>query len=148
MSAVTSSACLASLATTNSECSSPLCARRPFHVAEVVEVAETPVDPPVVPVVVGIPRYLSTSAVICAVGASIHVYVCRDRWDGLSVVLKPRSLVVLGVRKQRWPSDDSRTAARLRLAGHEVVVLAKDDLAITTRDGVTEYVAIPATLQD
>jgi len=65
---------------------------------------------------------LRTVARLSAVDADLRVYLCRDRWDALTVVLKPRSLVVLGARKRWWPTAESRLSKRLRRAGYEVVM--------------------------
>jgi len=51
----------------------------------------------------------------------VHLYLCRDPLDTLMTVLKPRSLVVLGGRKRRWPTSEKSLARKLRRAGHEVV---------------------------
>ena len=56
-----------------------------------------------------------------AVETRVCLYLCRDRWETLTVVLKPRSVVVLGGRKRWWPTAEKRLAHRLRRAGHEVV---------------------------
>jgi len=55
------------------------------------------------------------------VETKVAVYLCRDRTEALKVVLKPRSLVVVGGRKTWWPTSEKRLAARLRRAGHEVI---------------------------
>ena len=52
----------------------------------------------------------------------VQIYLCRDRWEGLKAMLKPRSLVVVGARRRWWPTRDMRLAAKLRRAGHEVVI--------------------------
>jgi hypothetical protein len=55
------------------------------------------------------------------VETSVRLYLCRDRWETLNVVLKPRSVVVLGGRKTWWPTQEKTLARRLRRAGHEVI---------------------------
>jgi hypothetical protein len=57
------------------------------------------------------------------VETTVCIYLCRDRWDALELVLKPRSLVVIGLRKRWWPTAETRLARGLRRAGHEVIVV-------------------------
>ena len=54
---------------------------------------------------------------------SVRIYLCRDRFDALAKILGAHSLVVLGDRKQWWPTAEARLAKRLRRLGHEVVVV-------------------------
>jgi hypothetical protein len=56
------------------------------------------------------------------VAVVIRIYLCRDRFEALDMVLKPRSLVVLGGRKRWWPSAEKALARRLRRKGHEVIL--------------------------
>lgn len=51
----------------------------------------------------------------------VHVYLCRDRLNALEIMLRPRSLVVVGGRKRWWPTAEKKLARQLRRAGHEVV---------------------------
>jgi hypothetical protein len=52
----------------------------------------------------------------------IHLYLCRDRFETLTSVLKPRSLVVIGGRQRWWwPTPEKTLARTLRRAGHEVI---------------------------
>jgi len=52
----------------------------------------------------------------------IHLYHCRDRFETLLSVLKPRSLVVIGGRKHWWwPAPEKALARTSRRAGHEVI---------------------------
>ena len=58
------------------------------------------------------------------VETSVQIYLCRDRLETLTSVLKPGALVVLGGRKPRWPwwpTKDERLAGHLRRAGYEVL---------------------------
>jgi hypothetical protein len=55
------------------------------------------------------------------VETTVEIYLCRDRLQTLSTVLKPRSVVVLGGRRRWWPTADKRLARKLRAAGHEVI---------------------------
>ena len=56
-----------------------------------------------------------------SVETSVHIYLCRDRFETLASVLKPGSIVVLGGRKRWWPTKDERLARQLRRAGYEVI---------------------------
>jgi hypothetical protein len=56
------------------------------------------------------------------VAVVIRIYLCRDRYEALDMVLKPRSLVVLGGRKRWWPTAEKALARRLRRQGHEVIL--------------------------
>ncbi len=55
------------------------------------------------------------------VETSVCVYLCRDRWEALKLILPPRSVVVLGGPKRWWPTRESRLVRKLRRAGHDVV---------------------------
>jgi hypothetical protein len=55
------------------------------------------------------------------VDTAVRIYLCRDRWEVLKQILKPRSLVVIGGRKRWWPTAESRLARRLHRNGQEVV---------------------------
>jgi hypothetical protein len=56
------------------------------------------------------------------VQTSVQIYLCRDRFETLTSVLKAVSIVVLGGRKRTWwPTKDERLARRLRRAGYEVI---------------------------
>lgn len=53
---------------------------------------------------------------------TIHLYICRDWVDTLSEVLKPDSVVVIGIHKRWWPTSASRLVRALR-ANHNRVIL-------------------------
>jgi hypothetical protein len=55
------------------------------------------------------------------VETSVQVYLCRDRLEALTSVLKPGSIVVLGGKKRWWRTKDERLARKLRRAGYEVL---------------------------
>ena len=55
------------------------------------------------------------------VETSVQIYLCRDRIDTLTSVLKPGSIVVVGGRRRWWPTKDEVLARQLRRAGHEVI---------------------------
>ncbi len=57
------------------------------------------------------------------VETSVRIYLCRDRLQTVTNILRPRSLVVLGARRRWWPNGEARLAKQLRSAGHEVVVV-------------------------
>jgi hypothetical protein len=56
-----------------------------------------------------------------AVETNVQIYLCRNRYEMLTSVLKPTSIVVLCGRKRWWPTKDELLARRLRRAGYEVV---------------------------
>jgi hypothetical protein len=56
------------------------------------------------------------------VETKVRIYLCRDQFETLSTVLKPSSLVVLGVTRKWWPTPERRLARKLRKAGHEVIM--------------------------
>jgi hypothetical protein len=71
-------------------------------------------------------RRLRVIASDCRVETRVSIYLCRDPLETLKSVLKPHSLVVVGSRKRWWPTAEKRLAAKLRSAGHEVVVTEKE----------------------
>jgi hypothetical protein len=56
----------------------------------------------------------------------ICIYLCRDSLETLKSVLEPHSLVIIGSRKRWWPTAEKRLAAKLRGAGHEVIVTERN----------------------
>jgi hypothetical protein len=68
-------------------------------------------------------RRFFTLATESRVATTVRIYLCRDRLQALSKILRPCSLVVLGARSRWWPTAESRLAKRLRSLGHEVVVV-------------------------
>jgi len=67
-------------------------------------------------------RRLRVIASDCRVETRVCIYLCRDPIETLRSVLKPHSLVVVGSRKRWWPTAEKRLAAKLRSAGHEVII--------------------------
>jgi hypothetical protein len=58
------------------------------------------------------------------VETTVQIYLCRDRLETLTSVLKPGALVVVGGRRRRWPwwpTKDERLARKLRRTGCEVL---------------------------
>ena len=55
------------------------------------------------------------------VETSVHIYLCRDRFETLTAALKPGSIVVLGGRKRWWPTKDEALVRQLQRAGYEVL---------------------------
>jgi hypothetical protein len=55
------------------------------------------------------------------VETTVQIYLCRDRLQTLSAVLKAHSVVVVGGRRRWWPTWETRLARTLRRAGHEVI---------------------------
>jgi hypothetical protein len=66
-------------------------------------------------------KHFRTIASDSPVQTAVQIYLCRDRWETLSSVLEPQSLVVIGGKKHWWPTAESRLANKLRKAGHEVI---------------------------
>jgi hypothetical protein len=67
-------------------------------------------------------RRLRALASDSPVAVVIRIYLCRDRFEALDMVLKPCSLIVLGGRKRWWPTAEKALARRLRRKGHEVIL--------------------------
>ena len=57
---------------------------------------------------------------------AVRIYLCRDRLETLLSILGAGSIVVVGCRKSWWPNADYRLARKLRKAGHEVIVAARE----------------------
>ena len=49
-----------------------------------------------------------------------HIYLCRDKCPTVRLILKPRSIVILGGRK-RWWSVEQKLARVLKKDGHHVI---------------------------
>jgi len=62
----------------------------------------------------------------CRVETRVCTYLCRDPLETLKAVLKPHSLVILGSPKRWWPTKEKRLAAKLRIAGHEVILTERE----------------------
>lgn len=71
-------------------------------------------------------RRLRVLAGQCSVETRVSIYLCRDPWETLESVLKPHSLVVVGSRKRWWRTAEKKMAAKLRSAGHEVMVTERN----------------------
>jgi hypothetical protein len=59
------------------------------------------------------------------VETTVRLYLCRDRLETLTAVLRPRSIVMVGSHISRirwWPTTEKRLVRKLRRAGHEVIV--------------------------
>jgi hypothetical protein len=56
------------------------------------------------------------------VETTVRVYLCRERWEALTTVLRPHCLVVVGAPRRWWPTKEMRLAKRLKRAGYEVIV--------------------------
>ena len=56
------------------------------------------------------------------VETTVRLYLCRDDVETLRNALRPKSVVVIGSRKRRWPfTREKRLTRQLRRAGHEVI---------------------------
>ena len=60
------------------------------------------------------------------VNIRVLLYLCRDTLETLKVVLKSRSLIVVGARKRFWPTREKSLARKLRRLGHEVILTETD----------------------
>jgi hypothetical protein len=94
--------------------------------APVVVPLRLPLDQPLVSV-----RFMEQrlSDLVCrlgedAAGATVHLYLCRDRVEALVEVLSPDSLVVIGGRNRWWVTEESRIANALRSKGHRVAFVS------------------------
>ncbi|MGB7590527.1 MAG: hypothetical protein WCD04_04220 [Terriglobia bacterium] len=54
------------------------------------------------------------------VDIAAHIYLCRDKRRTVRLILKPRSIVILGGRKRWWPVEQ-KLARVLREDGHHVI---------------------------
>ena len=45
------------------------------------------------------------------VDIAAHIYLCRDKCRTVRLILKPRSIVILGGRKRWWPTAEHRLAS-------------------------------------
>jgi hypothetical protein len=55
------------------------------------------------------------------VAIAAHVYLCRDKCRTVRLILKPRSIVILGGRKRWWSTAEHRLASVLKKDGHRVI---------------------------
>lgn len=51
-----------------------------------------------------------------------RILLCRDEADAVLGALSPKSIVVLGANKHWWRTKEDSLAAKLRQAGHQVVM--------------------------
>ena len=56
----------------------------------------------------------------------VRIYLCRDTLETLKLVLKSRSLIVVGARERFWPTREKSLARKLRRFGHEVILTETD----------------------
>jgi len=55
------------------------------------------------------------------VETKVHIYLCRDKLQTLTSVLRPGCIVVLAGRRRWWPTKDECLARQLRRSGFEVI---------------------------
>jgi hypothetical protein len=67
-------------------------------------------------------RCLLEIASASPVETTVHLCMCRQRFETLVALLWPRSLVVIGGHKTWWPTKEEKLARELRLAGHEAIL--------------------------
>ncbi len=60
-------------------------------------------------------------AVESPVETSVQIFLCRDRLETLTSVLKPGAIVIVGGRKHWWPTKEKTLSRRLGRAGYEVI---------------------------
>jgi len=68
-------------------------------------------------------RNLRRIATESHVESTFRLYLCRDRWQALTTILNPRSLVLIGTERNWWPTGEQRLARRLRFAGHRAILV-------------------------
>jgi hypothetical protein len=59
----------------------------------------------------------------CPLAVDPQVVLARYRDDGFRHVLKPASIVLIGVRKRFWPTREEKLARALARDGHQVALL-------------------------
>ena len=64
-----------------------------------------------------------------------HLYICRDWIDTLSEILKPESVLVIGLRKRWWPTSATRLVRVLRANHNRVIVVDANRQQKKSRDG-------------
>lgn len=64
---------------------------------------------------------LRTISAFSTVPINSELILARDWEDGLRRSLRPRSVVLIPIRKTWWRSQDKRMAERLRKHGHQVI---------------------------
>jgi hypothetical protein len=62
------------------------------------------------------------------------LYVCRDRWHMLASVLRPHSLVVIGVPRRWWPTREERVARKLRRSDPCRCQVIVNELSLSVRN--------------
>jgi hypothetical protein len=68
-------------------------------------------------------KRLQTLASQGSIDTRIELWLCRDRFDGLSQALERDALVVMGVRPTWWPTAEKALVRKLRRKGHEVILV-------------------------
>jgi hypothetical protein len=54
---------------------------------------------------------------------TVDIRLCRDADEAIGRAIRPGETVVLGAPRRWWPTSEQRTAARLRAAGHHVLLI-------------------------
>jgi len=67
-------------------------------------------------------RRLLDIVIASPVETTVQLCMCRQRFETLVALLRPRSLVVIGGRKTWWPTKEEKLARELGRAGHEVIL--------------------------
>ena len=64
-------------------------------------------------------RYIASQSPVKTV---VRLFLCRDKVETLKRALSPKSMIVIGSRKRRWPfTAEKRLARELRRTGHEII---------------------------
>lgn len=80
----------------------------------------TPLDEPQVPAGLSEER-LKALASHCPVEAGVRLCLCRDRVEGLQLMLDPHTVIVIGGKRRWWPTPEQRLARQLKRTGREVI---------------------------
>jgi len=65
---------------------------------------------------------LEEMAAQCTAPTTVRVYLCRNRLETLTSVLRSGSIVVIGRRSNFWPTSEVLLADKLRRRGYEVIL--------------------------
>lgn len=112
----------------------------------VVEVVPYPLalDAPNVPVAFT-RRHFRTIVADARIETHIDIRIGRDAAQMLESALKPKSVIVMGVRPGWWPTQQRRLANRLKRQGHQVLMASFTDVASPLQKDVKTDDCVPET---